>query len=43
MCNMVGNVASLDMANERGVQLFDEIFERVATAVTDLDALALVP
>lgn len=43
MCNMVGNVASLDMANERGVQLFDDIFERVATAVTDLDALALVP
>lgn len=43
MCNMVGNVASLDMANERGVQLFDDIFERVATAVIDLDALALVP
>jgi hypothetical protein len=43
MCNMVGNVASLDMANERGVQLFDDIFERVSTAVIDLDALRLVP
>lgn len=43
LCNNIGNVATLDTANERGAQLFDEMFERVATAVIDLDALSLVP
>jgi len=43
LCNNIGNVATLDTANERGAELFDNMFERVATAVIDLDALSLVP
>jgi hypothetical protein len=41
--NSIGNVATINTANERGAQLFDDIFERIATAVIDLDALSLVP
>jgi aminoglycoside/choline kinase family phosphotransferase len=41
--NMVGNIASLDPADERGLALFDLILTRIATAVEDLDALSALP
>jgi hypothetical protein len=37
--NMVGNLASLDMANERGVALFSLIVGRAAAAAHDLESL----
>jgi len=36
-------LGSLDMANERGVDLFTTILDRTRTAVSDLDAGALLP
>lgn len=43
LANMVGNVASLDTANERGVELFELMFSRIAAAVEDLEALDALP
>jgi aminoglycoside/choline kinase family phosphotransferase len=43
LANMIGNAASLDTANERGVELFDMILGRASQTVLDLDALALLP
>ena len=37
------NAATLDTANERGKALFDLFFDRLAAAIMDLDALALLP
>jgi uncharacterized protein DUF1679 len=42
LANMIGNLTSLDVANERGVALFETMLRRIAGAVTDLDALAVV-
>jgi hypothetical protein len=39
LANMIGNIMSLDQTNERGMRLFETMLERIATAVTDLDAL----
>lgn len=40
---MVANAASLDVANERGVALFDLIIGRAAGAVEDLQSLDALP
>jgi hypothetical protein len=37
------NAATLDMANERGKALFDLFFDRLNAAITDLNALELLP
>jgi hypothetical protein len=39
LANMIGNLGSLDTANERGVALFETMLSRIATTVADLDAL----
>ncbi len=39
LANLIGNVASLDPTNERGLALFELLFTRVVAAVTDLNAL----
>jgi len=37
------NGATLEMSNQRAVDLFGVIFERLVAAISDLDALALLP
>ena len=42
LANMIGNVTSLDITNERGVALFELILGRVAQAAADVDALGAI-
>jgi hypothetical protein len=42
LANMIGNVTSLDVTNERGVALFELMLGRVAQAVDDVDALGAI-
>lgn len=37
------NAGTLDTANERGFELFRLVFERLAAAITDTDALSMLP
>ena len=42
LANYIGNLTSLDVANERGVALFETMLGRVAQAVVDVDALGAI-
>ncbi len=41
--NFIGNAASLDPANPRGLELFGLMISRISAAVDDLDALSSIP